>query len=185
MSLKVDDFFGYQEETLRQGVFLTFCGPLTHDFMVRLGEMLKSNMSMQNVDKNVILKVFSLVIEQTQNIIFYSAEKPSAAAEGNEEMGVGTLTVGFEDGHFFILCGNRIANDNVDKLRGKLLPIQKMNKDELKQYYKEHRRMETDVESKGAGLGFIEMARKASQPIEFAFRKLDENHSFFTLKTII
>lgn len=153
--------------------------------MVKLGEMLKTNMSMQNVDKNMILKVFSLVIEQTQNIIFYSAEKPALAMEGIEEMGIGTITVGLDDGHFFILCGNRIANENVEKLRGKLLPIQKMNKDELKQYYKEHRRMDTDADSKGAGLGFIEMARKASQPIEFDFRKLDENNSFFTLKTVI
>lgn len=140
---------------------------------------------MQNVDKNLILKVFSLVIEQTQNIIFYSAEKPDVAIDGTDEMGVGTITVGLEDGHFFILCGNRIANENVEKLRSKLEPIQKMSKDELKQYYKEHRRMERDDDSKGAGLGFIEMARKSSQPIEFAFCALDEECSFFTLKTVI
>lgn len=183
--MKVEEFFEYHEEITAKGVFMTFSGVLTHDFMVKLAETLKDTMSLQNVDKNLILKIFSLVVEQAQNIIFYSAEKLPASSEGDGEMGGGTISVGYENEHFFILCGNRIANENVEKLRGKLLPLQKMNKDELKQYYKEKRRVETEADSKGAGLGFIEMARKASQPIEFAFRKLDENFSFFTLKTVI
>jgi hypothetical protein len=39
--------------------------------------------------------------------------------------------------------------------------------------------------SRGAGLGFIDMAKKASKPIEFDFRKLNENFSFFSMKTVI
>lgn len=182
--MKVDDFYQYHEEVTGNGIFLTFSGVLTHDFMVKLGEMLKSKMASHNVDKNVVLKIFALVVEQSQNIIFYSADKLPIPSMGNEEMGAGTITVGLENGRFFVVCGNRIDNEHVEKLRGKLLTVQKMNKDELKQYYKEQRRADPDSDSKGAGLGFIEMARKASEPIEFAFRQLDDKYSFFTLKTV-
>lgn len=180
--MKVDEFFDYHEEITSNGIFLTFSGPLTYDFMVKLGDILKSKMSLFNVDKNLALKIFSLVIEQSQNIIFYSAEKLPLAKIDN---GVGTITVGFQDGHYFVFCGNPISNTKVEKLRNKLETIQKMDSEELKAYYKEQRRKERDEDSKGAGLGFIEIARKASQAIEFAFRRLDENNSFFTLKSVI
>ena len=183
--MKVDEFFQYREGISRNGIFLTFSGALTHGFMVKLGDMLKTRISLFNVDKNVEMKIFSTVIEQTQNIIVYSAERVPVPALGNEMMGVGTITIGMEDGHFFVFCGNMIPNANVEKLRNKLTLIQEMSKDELKQYYKEQRRMVPDEESRSAGLGFIEMARKASRTLEFAFRKLDDKNSFFTLKSTI
>lgn len=183
--MKVNDFFHYREEVTQNGIFLTFSGVLIHSFMIKLSDMLKTKMALFNVDKNVEMKIFSTVIEQTQNIIFYSAERIPVPSMGNEMMGVGTITVGMEDGHYFVICGNMINNEKVEKLRVKLTTIQEMDQEELKQYYKEQRRLTPDSDSKGAGLGFIEMARKASKGIEFAFRKLDDKNSFFTLKTTI
>lgn len=183
--MKVDEFFNYREETTDNGIFLTFSGVLTHGFLVKLGDMLKTKLAMFNVDKNLELKIFSTVIEQAQNIIFYSAERMPVPALDNEMMGVGTITVGMENAHFFVFCGNMIPTEKVEKLRNKLLLLQVMSKDELRRYYKEQRRMATDEDSRGAGLGFIEMARKASKAIEFTFRKMDDEHSFFTLKTTI
>jgi hypothetical protein len=183
--MKVNDFFTYREEITRDGIFLTFNGVLVHSFMVKLAEMLKTKMSMFNVDKNQEMKIFATVIEQAQNIIFYSAERVPVPFMENEMMGVGTITVGKEDEHYFVICGNMIPNANVEKLRNKLETIQQMNQDELKQYYKDQRRLEPDSDSRGAGLGFIEMARKASRSIEFSFHRLDDNNSFFTLKATI
>jgi len=60
-----------------------------------------------------------------------------------------------------------------------------MNKDELKVLYKEQLRAEPEAGSKGAGLGFMEIARRATKPIEFDFADLDANHAFFALKATI
>ena len=60
-----------------------------------------------------------------------------------------------------------------------------MNQDELKQLHKEKMR-ETAISDKGgAGLGFIDIARKTGNPLEYHFEPIDENNSFFLLKTII
>jgi Family of unknown function (DUF6272) len=103
----------------------------------------------------------------------------------NELVGVGMLTVGIDDGHYFVMSGNKLPSAKVEKLRSKLENLQSMNQDELKQYYKEQRRMEPDSDSKGAGLGFIEMARKVSKNIEFDFHKIDDENSFFTFKATV
>ena len=59
-----------------------------------------------------------------------------------------------------------------------------MSKDELKALYKEQLRAEPEDGSKGAGLGFMEIARRASKPIEFDFTDLGD-YAFFALKATI
>ena len=44
--------------------------------------------------------------------------------------------------------------------------------------YKEQLRAEPEEGSKGAGLGFMEIARRASKPIEFDFTDVDEVRIF-------
>ena len=60
-----------------------------------------------------------------------------------------------------------------------------MSKDELKALYKEKLRADPEEGSKGAGLGFMEIARRASKPIEFDFADVDRDYAFFALKASI
>ena len=62
--------------------------------------------------------------------------------------------------------------------------IREMSKDELKALYKEQLRADPEEGSKGAGLGFMEIARRASKPIEFDFTDLGD-YTFFALKATI
>jgi len=95
------------------------------------------------------------------------------------------IVVGKKDDSFFISGGNKIETSEVEKLQNYLSKLSKMDMAELKAYYKERRRACKEHNSKGAGIGFIEMARKASKPIEFSFQKVDEKYSFFTINIII
>jgi hypothetical protein len=47
--------------------------------------------------------------------------------------------------------------------------------------------MKKDVlpDSMGAGVGLIEMARKASRPLEYSVEKIDDKFSFFELRVIV
>ena len=55
----------------------------------------------------------------------------------------------------------------------------------LRALYKEQLRGDPEEGSKGAGLGFMEIARRASKPIEFDFTDVDDKHAFFTLKASV
>jgi hypothetical protein len=50
--------------------------------------------------------------------------------------------------------------------------------------YKECLRQET-AEGGGAGLGLIEIARKAREPLEYVVTEFDANLSFFILKAVV
>ena len=125
-----------------------------------------------------------MFVEQTQNIIHYSAEK-TPPDESKAELSSGIIGVGYDTGHYYVLCGNMVKKEAVARLSEQLTKLQSMSKDELKRYYKEERRKESRPESKGAGLGFIELARKSVKPIEFDVKQIDNEFYFFSLKTVI
>lgn len=180
----IENLYQYQEELRKQGVYLSFTGPFSQNLMEGLAELLKQKMSLEEVKTSTIMNVFSVVVEQVQNIIHYSAEK---VRTGNlqEAYPLGTLVIGYEGEQYFVMSGNLIANTDVARLREKLTPLCRMTKDELKKIYKEKRRETPEQGSKGAGLGFIDMARKASQPIEFDFQKINAHVSFFSIKVFV
>jgi len=83
---------------------------------------------------------------------------------------------------FFVQTKNAVKNESMAFLTGKINHLNSLDKNELRQYYKEKMRSDNDnPESQGAGLGLIEIARRATAPIEYAFTPLSEGFSFFTM----
>lgn len=167
------------------GIFLSFSGPISQDLMVELGETLKKQMAMAEAETTKIIKVFSVLVEQSQNIIHHSAEKIPEENNNNEKLMFGTIAVGYSEGKYFVIGGNRIKVDQKEFLKEKLSHLQKMNTAELNKYFRKQRKEISTLSDKGAGLGLIDLARKASEPIEFDFVDIDEEYSFFSLKTIV
>jgi len=181
-----DSLYDFKKNLNEKGIFFCLSGPISQALLVELGDTLKQKMQLDEASSSTVLRVFSMVVEKAQNIIHYSAEKiPSTDSTEQDELKLGIIAVGYKDNHYFVSCGNLLENKNVEKLREKLTRLQKMNKEEIKQYYKEQRKKGGDEGSKGAGLGLIEIARKADKPIEFDFKKIDEKFSFFSSKIVI
>ena len=88
---------------------------------------------------------------------------------------------------FFLLCANPVDSKNVERISSRLEPLHTMTMEEIKSAYKKALREETPADSKGAGLGFLTMARDASEPLEFEF--VHEAHNpgttVFCIKAII
>ena len=60
-----------------------------------------------------------------------------------------------------------------------------LNKDIVKGYYKELIKSSELSDKGGAGLGFVDIARKSGHKLEFDFEKVNEEYSFFSFKTKI
>lgn len=183
----IDNLYQFREHFRQHGVYFSFMGPISQSLMEDIIEVLKRRMQLENAKASAIMQVFAIVVEQVQNIIQYSAETTSVGTLGQDDTTsrFGTLVVGYDQGYYFVISGNMVENTQVEHLRDKLTKLGAMTKDELKQYYKAQRRKKPDPEGPGAGLGLIEIARKASKPIEFAFQRIDDRVSFFSIKAII
>ena len=121
-----------------------------------------------------------------QNIIRYSAEQLPATANMDPEhksgdLRYGILTIGQEGSDYVVHSGNLIRETDVAPIRERLTAIQAMTPDQLKAAYKDQLKGTPGENSKGAGIGLIEIARRASRPIEFDFSRIDNENFFFAL----
>lgn len=179
------DLYDFYQQAKGKNIIFYYCGPVAHASIEGVAQTLRKNLQYEEAGNLTAQSVFSVFIEQMQNILNYSAERiPNSEAVDNE-LRVGVVVIGHEKNGYFILCGNKVCKEDIADLTDKLELIRGMNKEELKALYKERRRMDPDPKSKGAGLGLIEMARKGTEPIEYSFLPIDEDHSFFTIRVVV
>ncbi len=179
------DLFNFYKELRKDGIIFCFSGPTSQAIVEGVGEALKQKMQLEETGGKISRNLFSVFVEQMQNVIHYSAEGIPGSESQGEGLRYGIVIVGQENGKFYVLSGNYVEKTSGDEIEEKLRAIQKMSKEDMKVYFKEQRRKEPEALSKGAGLGFIETARKASEPIEFVIDQVDETYCFFTIKAVI
>ncbi|MBI2235523.1 MAG: hypothetical protein HYU60_00950 [Magnetospirillum sp.] len=178
----------FKKELDDRGIIFSFSGYLSEGILYSLGEALRQKMVIEDADITTVKKVFSVFVEQAQNIIRYSADKLHAGSSPggrNVELSSGMIAIGTEGGRFFIVCANTMRGSDVPKLKGRLDQLQAMSPEKIKAFYKEQLREAPDEDSKGATIGLIEIARRASEPIQFDFEPADGDTTFFCLKVLI
>jgi len=183
----VDQLAGLREMMQRENIMFCFSGYMTEEVLSGIGSALKKKMEIETEDRSTSKGLFAIFVELVQNVIRYSAEF-DVVHDKSELMDLryGVLTVGRNDAdHFFVACGNLVKLEDAHRLSSGLEHIQSLDKDGLKALYKETLKGETPEGSKGAGVGFIEIARRASHGFEYGFREIDEEHAFFSLKAYI
>jgi hypothetical protein len=181
------ELFDVRSILRKQGIIFAYSGYLTEAVLSGVGEAIKHKLALDDSDTKTLRSVFAVFVEQMQNMIRYSAEKePNSATEPPFlELRYGILTIGREGDDYVIHAGNLVARSDVERLRARLSQIRSMNKEQLRAQYKERLRADPEEGSKGAGLGLMEIARRASKPIEFDFTDVDDKHAFFTLKASV
>ena len=169
-----------------QGAVLTYCGSVSEAIMSALGETLKQKMAERDTDAADVRRAFSIFIEQVQNVIRYSEQRGGDSdAAGSAAPGSGLIMVGIEEGRYFIVCGNFVQLDKVERLRARLDHLATLDRDSIRQFYREKLREPPEEGSLGATIGRIEIARRSSQPIEYDFSANDASSSFFCLKAYV
>jgi hypothetical protein len=179
------DLYSFYKKINNDGIIFCYCGPISHSTIEGIGQTLRLDLEIVDAGFNTSQSIFSIFIEQMQNILNYSADKIAKDTLFDKELRAGVLVIGRVDDGFYIYCGNKMLNEDVPKLQGKIEQIVSMDKEQLKSLYKERRKQSPEEGSKGAGLGLIEMARKAGKPIDYTFTPIDNEFSFFSIKVIV
>lgn len=180
----IENLYQFRESLRQEGVVLNFMGPLSQDLIEDIVGTVREKLAMEGVDMTTIMNIFAVAVEQSQNMIQHS-EELIPARHPDTPFRLGTLLIGHENNAYFVTSGNIIENARIDALQDRLSSLNKMTREELKQYYKQQRKKSPTRSRQNAGLGLIEIARKATQPIVFDFQKIDEQRSFFSIKSVI
>lgn len=185
--MKADKMYRLRSDLREDGIIFCYSGYMTEDVLFSIGKAIKEKLIIDDTDKSVIRLVFSMFVEQVQNVIRYSDELESRQTEEEIlELRYGVLAVGrlandHQEGRVFVAVGNMVKNEDVKPLNDSLSHIKTLDADGLKHLYKKTLKGETPEGSKGAGVGFIDIARKSKNNFDYDFFKVDDSMSFFTV----
>jgi hypothetical protein len=163
---------------MSQKLILVYQGDFTQETTKSILAMAERNIDSSGEESNIKRKVFNVMVESLQNIVKHSDE----LVDGQTRSHAAIFLIGREANRYTIMSGNPIRKENVGKLQGSLEKINALDKDGLKELYKEIIKNTTISEKGGAGLGFVDMARKSGGKLEFEFPEMSNDYAFFCLK---
>jgi hypothetical protein len=166
---------------LSRNLILVYEGEFTQEITKSVLAMAERNMDSMGEESSIKRKVFNVMVECLQNIVKHSENFTPL----NEKRHSAIFIIGKQEDRYIITSGNPIRNDSVSSLKKKLEEINNLDKDGLKDLYKEIIKNNDLSDKGGAGLGFVDMARKSGQKLEYEFEDMGEDHSFFSLQTTI
>ena len=160
---------------------LAYQGVCTHDVIVRLSKDLEDALALTAGSR--FKKVFSIFIELIQNIKHYSAE--IGTQPDGSESGIGIIRVSEESLCFTVTAGNCITKEAFQRIEAKCTVVKNTPVSELRTFYNAQLKQTQENTSKGAGVGFIDIAMKASGNWEYEFYPLANDHIFFVITAYI
>src|SRR6478609_1791931 len=162
---------------MSQKLILVYQGDFTQESTKSILAMAERNLDSSGEEGNIKRKVFNVMVEALQNIVKHSDE----LVEGQMRSHAAIFLIGKEENRYTIMSGNPIRKTNVAGLEQKLHHINSLDKEGLKELYKEIIKNTTISEKGGAGLGFVDMARKSGEKLAFDFPEMSAEYCFFCL----
>jgi hypothetical protein len=165
VTVNFDEIARHYGEMTEKGIIMSFKGALAQPIIVEIGQTLRSKIAARPAESTsararLIKTIFSIFIELAQNVMHYSAEKEED--ENGKEYGVGLLVISQNAGVYAVSSANQIPVDAAERVRDKCESIAAMTREKLKERYNEQRRLPHNAgESKGAGLGLLDVARRS------------------------
>lgn len=124
-------------------------------------------------------KVYATMVESLENIY-----KHQDIIDGDKE-NLPKFVLQIDSQNFSMFVSNSILNHKVSLLKSKLDKVNSLDKNGLKDLYK-NTILSGNVSPKGgAGLGIINIAKVSENKINFSFVPINEKYSFFTLNVLV
>lgn len=176
------DLFAMRENFTRDRIMLCFNGPISRSLIEEIGNALRNYLQAEQVQPSAAMDVFGAYIEMTQNIRHYASAHGYAEHEAMATVIVATK----EDGRHVVSAGNVVEMTDGHALLERINTLAQQDKPQLKASYKEQLRKPREPgASSGSGLGLIDMARKASEPLSATLREIGPGQAFFSLRAVI
>lgn len=173
--------FAYQlYQTMQNNeINLVYEGVVTQEITKTFTAMTEKNLAKNEESNQVQRKVFNVMVECLQNI----SKHADSIEEEDDKRGIIMVSHGRDC--YNIITGNVIKNSKVDDLKKSLNHINSLDKEGLSSLYKQQMKDGRISEKGGAGLGFIDIAKKSGNKIEYHFKELNPEVSFFIMTTTI
>ncbi len=160
----------------KQKILLSHFGTINYEVTNTLLRSLKNDINSSS-DEEVASKkkVYKVTVECLENICRHSDQD-----QPNQPSAI--FLLGKDEDNYHVISGNYIFNSDIDLLKFSIEEINKLDKEHIKDRYRDVLIQNKISIKGGAQLGIIDMALKSGNKLEYEFFPTTESVSFFILK---
>lgn len=172
----MEKLFDYYKELENDRLSFIFNGDVSDDITDGIIRITEFNVNNFEVLAKMSRRISFIMVECFQNVVRHGKKDNEARTKAG-----GLFAARLMGDANYVSSINLIDLEEVELLRDKLNQLNTIEKDKLKALYLEVLNNKELSTKGGAGLGLIQLARKAGQPISFDFENIDEQLSNFYL----
>lgn len=161
-----------------QKIILTYLGDITPDITNALLKAIKNDNTKFDEEIATKKKVYKIIVECLENICRHSEKVEKKLSQS-------IFLLGRDDKNYYIITGNYILGTQVESIKSVLEQVNGMNKDQIKEKYREILSEGKISDKGGAGLGIIDIAMKSENQIEYEFVPVQDDISFYIFKVSV
>ena len=173
INIPIENAKAIHQQLVDNNIFIVFNGNFTQAAVMTLVNMIEQNITSKTDDIGEKKKIAYVIIELIQNILIHGLLI--------DDVRQGIFTMGIQGDQYFISTGNIISNENILTLTEQLDLLNNKSKAELTKMYKVALLKEDDNKSKGAGIGLIDIARYSSDNLEYGFKEINNEMSYYSI----
>jgi hypothetical protein len=179
-SMKKFNLMDYHLQLSSDKVLLYYKGPFEEMILANIGQYIRENFEGYGLASK---RLFSILMELAQNISLYSAEKNYFPNSNKSGRGTGALAILDGEDSFTLMTANMVYNEDLEEISKKCEVINSLSVDELKELKRKLRRLPVEGKPNSGNIGLVHVALKSQNPIDIENQKVDDNKSFFVIKT--
>lgn len=182
MNLTFIDFvFNFFTNIRSHNVNIIYEGEISHEIIKAFTSLAEKDLKARKEANPTKKKVFNIMVECLQNI----SKHADCLTKTQQKNGRGILLVSENDKQFIITTGNVVKVKSINKIEQEIDNVNSLTKEQLRVLFKQKLSTGRLSKKEGAGLGFIDMKRKSNNKLEYNFKSIDSNYSFFILNAFI
>ena len=176
-----DHLLALREEFTRRNVLICFNGPVSHGLIEEIGTAVRRYLETEQGRGAAAADVFAAYVEFSQNMKQYLERKAFAAPDFR----AATILVSRDDARYAVTAGNVVANEDLPPLLARIDALRGLDAAELRRRQREQLRRPAAAGQVGAGVGLLEVARRAAGGLRYATWPVDAAHTLFGVTATI
>jgi hypothetical protein len=174
----LDDLRNLRKTVASERILFSYRGEITQELMVYFLRIVDKKLISSKESPLIRRRILNIMIESLQNAVKHARDwyNESEIARENEAI----FLLSRRDDKYLLINGNAVKNDVKPFIERKIENINSLSSDKQRKLFRNIIKYGVYGSKGGAGLGFVDMARKSGDLINFDFEEIDEKYSYFT-----
>ena len=175
---RYQEIYGEYNVKSNKKIIISHFGEFSQDLVNSISNAVEEKMLEANDKKGNVKRMFSILVEGLQNVRLHGEKD-----ETNHQTSF--LIIGQDQNEYLVTLANLILNSNRATIEERLRQINSYEEAEVKQLYMDVLTNGIISNKGGAGLGFITMAMKSKNKLNYKIEEINDRISCFTLEVKI